>query len=73
MEQIDLREEKLEAKIREVKKEVLSQIDLSKDSSDEEIQKLIFETVFRHSKEEFLLSTTTFSRISRASGLNCLQ
>lgn len=55
MEQIDLREEKLEAKIREVKKEVLSQIDLSKDSSDEEIQKLIFETVFRHSKEEFLL------------------
>jgi pilus assembly protein CpaF len=55
LEQIDLREEKLEAKIREVKKEVLSQIDLSKDSSDEEIQKLIFETVFRHSKEEFLL------------------
>ena len=38
-----------------MKKEVLSQIDLSKDSSDEEIQKLIFETVFRHSKEEFLL------------------
>lgn len=55
MEQINERALRLENKIREVKKEVLSQIDLSKDSSDEEIRKLIFETVFRHSKEEFLL------------------
>ena len=55
MEQVKERQEILEQKIRDVKREVLSQIDLSKDSSDEEIKRLIFETVFRHSKEEFLL------------------
>ena len=55
MEQIEDREGKLTEIIRQVKTEVLSQIDLSRESSDEEIQKLIFETVFRRSKEEFLL------------------
>lgn len=55
MEQIEDREGKLTEIIRQVKTEVLSQIDLSKESSDEEIRKLIFETVFRRSKEEFLL------------------